>query len=241
VTVLEVIATTVADARAAARGGADRLELVTAMDEGGLTPGIGLVESVVDAVDIPVHVMVRPHSRSFVYDADDYAVILRDVRALVNAGAHAIVVGMLRADGELDTDGLARVIEAADGLPLTFHRAFDEARDLSAAFETLLRFEAVTNLLTSGGEASVLDAETTIVKLVGMAAGTRCTVLAGAGLSVDAVAPFVASTGVQAVHFGAGVRVAGKALAPVEEARVRRVRGLLDALNRNSASRPDPR
>ncbi|AQG98178.1 copper homeostasis protein [Burkholderia sp. KK1] len=228
-TLLEVIATTVSDARAAERGGADRLELITAMGEGGLTPSIGLIESVVDAVGIPVNVIVRPHSRSFVYDADDYAVMLRDVRAIAKTGANAIVAGMLRVNGDIDTDGLARVIEAADGLPLTFHRAFDETRDLLAAFDTLLRFEAVTNVLTSGGRPSVLEGEATIARLVERAAGTRCAVLAGAGLTIDAVAPFVAATGVRAVHFGSGVRVDGKGLAPVDEGRVKRVRTLLDA------------
>ncbi len=94
-TLLEVIATTVADARAAERRGADRIELISAMGEGGLTPSLGLIETVTEAVAIPVNVVVRPHSRSFVYDADDYAVMLRNVRA----------------------------IDAADGLPLTFHRA----------------------------------------------------------------------------------------------------------------------
>ncbi|KXV08256.1 copper homeostasis protein [Caballeronia megalochromosomata] len=228
-TLLEVIATTVADARAAERGGANRLELVTAMGEGGLTPSIGLIKAVVEAVGIPVNVIVRPHSRSFVYDADDYAVMLSDVRAIAKTRANAIVVGMLNANGDIDTDGLARVIEAADSLQLTFHRAFDEARDLFAAFDTLLQFDAVTNVLTSGGKPSVLDAQATIAKLVEKAAGTRCTVLAGAGLTVDAVAPFVASTGVRAVHFGSGVRVDGKGLAPVDETCVRRARTLLDA------------
>jgi len=229
VILLEVIATTVADARAAERGGANRIELVTAMGEGGLTPSIGLIESVVDAVGIPVNVIVRPHSRSFVYDADDYAVLLRDARAIAKTRANALVVGMLREDGDVDTDGLSRVIDAADGLPLTFHRAIDEARDLVAAFDTLLHFDAVTNVLTSGGKPSVLQAESTIAKLVGRASGTRCTVMAGAGLGVDSVAPFVASTQVRAVHFGSGVRVGGNGLAPVDDAAVRRVRSLLDA------------
>jgi copper homeostasis protein len=228
VTLLEVIATTVADARAAERGGADRLELITAMGEGGLTPSIGMIESVVDAVRIPVNVIVRPHSRSFVYDADDYAVMLRDVRAIAQTRANAVVIGMLTSKGDVDTDGLKRVIEAADGLKITFHRAFDESRDLHAAFDTLLKFDAVTNVLTSGGKPSVLEAEGTIKKLVEQSKGTHCTVLAGAGLTVDAVQAFVASTGVSAVHFGSGLRVEGKALAPVDEERVRRVRQSLD-------------
>ncbi|VXB78349.1 Copper homeostasis protein CutC [Burkholderia sp. 8Y] len=226
---LEVIATTVADARAAERGGANRIELVTAMGEGGLTPSIGLIEAVVGAVGIPVNVIVRPHSRSFVYDADDYAVMLRDVRAIAKTRANAIVVGMLRDNGDIDTGGLSRVVDAADGMPLTFHRAFDGARDLPAAFDTLLGFDAITNVLTSGGEQSVLQAEKTIASLVARSTGTRCTILAGAGLTVEAVAPFVRSTGVRAVHFGSGVRIGGKGLAPVDEAAVARVRALLDA------------
>ncbi|WP_322010513.1 copper homeostasis protein CutC [Paraburkholderia sp. J12] len=226
---LEVIATTVADAKAAARGGADRLELVTAMGEGGLTPSIGLIEAVVEAVPIPVNVIVRPHSRSFVYDACDYAVMLRDVRAAKSAGAHAVVTGMLTAAHEVDREGLQRVIDAADGMPLTFHRAFDEARDLHEAFDVLLGFDAVTNVLTSGGKPSVLDATAQIESLVRRAANTHCTVLAGAGLTIERVAAFASATRVRAVHFGSGVRIDNKGLAPVDENKVRRVRALLDA------------
>jgi copper homeostasis protein len=227
---LEVIATTLADAKAAARGGADRLELVTAMGEGGLTPSIGLIEAVVAAVPIPVNVIVRPHSRSFVYDAGDFAVMLHDVRAVKSAGANAVVIGMLTPSREVDRDSLARVVEAADGMPITFHRAFDEARDLHEALDVLLGFDAITNVLTSGGKPSVLDATTEIGSLVRRADRTHRTVLAGAGLTVDRVADFVRATQVKAVHFGSGVRVDGKGLAPVDEEKVRRVRTLLDSL-----------
>jgi copper homeostasis protein len=224
---LEVIATTVADARLAAQAGADRLELITAMGEGGLTPSVGLIEAVVAVVDIPVNVIIRPHSRSFVFDADDYAVMLRDVRAVAATGAHGVVIGMLTPDGEIDREGLARAIDVADGLAITFHRAFDETRDLRDALDVLLGFDAVTNVLTSGGKPSVLQAEETIRALVQQAAGSHCTVLAGAGLTVDAVAGFVHATQVNAVHFGSGVRVGGNGLAPVDPQRVARVRALL--------------
>ncbi|MFP4890027.1 copper homeostasis protein CutC [Paraburkholderia sp. EG304] len=226
---LEVIATTVADARAAAQAGADRLELVTAMGEGGLTPSVGLIEAVVAAVRIPVNVIVRPHSRSFVYDADDYAVMLRDIRAVKAAGANGIVIGMLDAERAIDREGLARACEAADGLAITFHRAFDEARDLREALDVLLGFDAVTNVLTSGGKPSVLQAQAVVSELVRQAEGSPCTVLAGAGLTVDAVEDFVSNTHVEAVHFGSGVRVNGNGLAPVDPAKVMQVRALLDA------------
>ena len=226
---LEVIATTVADARAAAQAGADRLELVTAMGEGGLTPSVGLIEAVVSAVRVPVNVIVRPHSRSFVYDADDYAVMLRDIRAVKAAGANGIVIGMLDAQGGIDREGLTRACEAAAGLAITFHRAFDEARDLREALDVLLGVEAVTSVLTSGGKPSVLHAQAVVGELVRQASGSHCTVLAGAGLTVDAVADFVSHTHVEAVHFGSGVRVNGNGLAPVDPAKVAQVRALLDA------------
>jgi copper homeostasis protein len=226
---LEVIATTLGDAKAAARGGADRLELVTAMGEGGLTPSIGLIEAVVAAVPIPVNVIVRPHSRSFVYVAGDYAVMLRDVKSAKSAGANAVVTGMLTLSGEVDREGLMRVTEAADGMPITFHRAFDEARDLHEAFDVLLGFDSVTNVLTSGGKPSVLDAAAEIDALVKRARNTHCNVLAGAGFTVERVADFVRATQVKAVHFGSGVRIDCKGLAPVDEDKVRRVRALLDA------------
>ncbi len=230
---LEVIATTVADARLAAQAGADRLELVTAMGEGGLTPSIGLIEAVVDAVSVPVNVIVRPHSRSFVYDADDFAVMLRDVRAVKAAGANGVVIGMLNAHGEIEREQLARAIDAADDLAITFHRAFDEARDQQKALDVLLGFDAVTNVLTSGGKPSVLDAEATIRELVRQAAESRCTVLAGAGLTVDAVAGFVSRTGVEAVHFGSGVRTGGNGLARVDSEKVAQARTLLNAQANN--------
>jgi copper homeostasis protein len=229
---LEVIATTVADARAAAQAGADRLELVTAMGEGGLTPSVGLIEAVVAVAGVPVNVIVRPHSRSFVYDADDYAVMLRDIRAVKAAAANGIVIGMLDAQGGIDREGLARACDAADGLAITFHRAFDEARDLREALDVLLGFEAVTNVLTSGGKPSVLHAQAVVAELVRQASGSHCTVLAGAGLTVDAVADFVSQTHVEAVHFGSGVRVNGNGLAPVDPAKVAQVRALLDATQR---------
>jgi copper homeostasis protein len=226
---LEVIATTPADAQCAERAGADRLELITAFGEGGLTPSIGIIEAVVDAVAIPVNVIVRPHSRSFVFDAQDLAVMLRDVRAIAAARAHGIVIGMLTAAGEVDRDALARAVDAADGLPLTFHRAFDAARDLREALDVLLGFETVTNVLTSGGMPSVLQAQPRMRELVAQASGSHCTMLAGAGLTVEQVGEFVAATGVSAVHFGTGVRVGGNGLAPVSADKVAHVRATLDA------------
>ena len=123
---LEIIATSVADAIAAERSGADRLELCAALSEGGLTPSLGLVEAVVQAVDIPVHVIVRPHSRTFQYDESDLAVMLADIRYIKQAGAAGIVIGVLNEDNKVNTEALSRLLKEAGEMKVTFHRAFDE-------------------------------------------------------------------------------------------------------------------
>jgi copper homeostasis protein len=129
-------------------------------------------------------------------------------------------------------DALARIADAADGRDLTFHRAFDVARDLNAAFDALLRVPAVTSVLTSGGHPSVLAASDTIARMVRRAEGSTCTVLAGSGLTVDAVANFVRTTGVRAVHFGSGVRERGEVLAPADARLVAKARAALDTAGR---------
>ncbi|WP_279610403.1 copper homeostasis protein CutC, partial [Burkholderia territorii] len=107
---LEVIATTLSDAQTAARAGADRIELVTGLAEGGLTPSIGLIEAVARAVPIPVNVIVRPHSRGFVYTAEELAILERDTQAAIAAGASGIVFGALNA-----RDTIARLARRAAG------------------------------------------------------------------------------------------------------------------------------
>ena len=100
---LEVIATNIDDVRAAAAYGAHRIELVTGIAEGGLTPSLGLIEQAVRVSAIPVQVMVRPHSQSFRYGRGDVAVMRRDIAAIRDCGAAGIVTGALTADGQVDT------------------------------------------------------------------------------------------------------------------------------------------
>lgn len=112
---LEVIATTVSDAVLAERYGADRIELITGIREGGLTPSLGLIEAVREKISLPVRVMVRPHARSFVYDAADTETMLRDIRHIAGVGGLSLVMGMLRPDRTIDEELLNRLLEQAGG------------------------------------------------------------------------------------------------------------------------------
>ncbi|MDF2684653.1 MAG: copper homeostasis protein [Brevibacillus sp.] len=224
--IVEVIATSVEDAKRAERGGADRLELITGILEGGLTPSWGLVEAVVKAVSIPVNVMVRPHSQSFCYTQDDLYVMREDVRVIREIGAAGIVIGMLTDEKQLDLKGLEMLLAEADGLDVTFHRAFDEAADQMAAARTLLRYPQIRHILTSGGQKSALDGAECIAELVQLTEHTQLSILAGSGLSVENVKGLAGKTGVTEIHFGTGVREEGQALKYVDVQKVQAIRNV---------------
>ncbi|MFC7442004.1 copper homeostasis protein CutC [Laceyella putida] len=223
---LEVIATDLTDAKLADQHGADRIELVTGMAEGGLTPSHGLIEEVVERVSIPAYVMIRPHSRSFCYNRDDLDTMIKDIHAVKRLGAPGVVLGALTEEKTIDEAALQSLLEAAEGLDVTFHRAFDEVKDQEAALETLLCYPQVTRVLTSGGKKSALDAVPQLAKLVRMTRGTHLTILAGSGLTVESLPAFVEQTGVLEVHFGSGVRVNGKSLEPIDPAKITELKAL---------------
>ncbi|WP_154959877.1 copper homeostasis protein CutC [Paenibacillus polysaccharolyticus] len=134
---LEVIVVDVVDAQAAEQGGADRIELVSAMNEGGLTTSYGQIEQVVSKVSIPVYVMIRPHSRSFCYSADDLQAMIQDIRVARELGAAGIVIGALTNEGEVDRSFLQTCLLSAQGMGVTFHRAIDSSAHVVRALESI--------------------------------------------------------------------------------------------------------
>lgn len=225
--ILEVIATCAEDAIIAEAHGADRLELVTAMTEGGLTPGIGLVRQVVKSVEIPVHVMVRPHSRSFVYSEADMQTMEEEARALEAAGAAGIVFGALTEDHRIDEAALTRVLAVSGSMNVTFHRAFDELNNLAEGLHTLLQYPRVNRVLTSGGTLPAPQATSEIRQLVELAHGSSLVILAGYGLTLETVERFITDTKVTEVHFGSDVRFGGKGLSPIDPDRLSALSGRL--------------
>ena len=203
---LEIIATSVQDAIAAERGGADRLELCSALTEGGLTPSLGLIEAVVNAVTIPVHVIVRPHSRTFVFDEEDMAVMLADIQYIQQSGAAGIVIGVLTEEKLVDKNQLKRIVDASGNLRITFHRAFDEIEDQFKAIEDIGDYPQIQRILTSGGPAPAPESKEKMRQLVEKTTNTTLTILAGNGMEPLGLIEFVELTGVQEVHFGSAVR-----------------------------------
>jgi len=204
--ILEVIATSLTEALDAERGGADRIELVSAMSEGGLTPSLGVIETIVDAVRIPVNVIVRPHSRSYCYDEGDLAAMLADIRHVKRVGAAGIVIGPLDESGNIHTNQLIALLGEAVGLDVTFHRAFDDLTDQIGALQTLAGFPQIRRVLTSAGPLPAIQVCEKLQALVQTEQKTGIRILAGHGLKVEGLGDFLTATGVSEIHFGSGVR-----------------------------------
>lgn len=228
---IEIAVQDVAGARIAHDAGADRIELCSALDVGGLTPSIGLIEACVE-VGIPVHVLVRPRPGDFVYDADEMAVIERDIRRVVHAGAAGVVVGALTAgSAELDVEALrAWAVAAREDNPavqVTIHRCVDvllrtgtTPRDLAVQVTSIGDHRGgntngqgtrVNRILTSGGAATVQEGQQALMELqshfssLASSAFTLVEVMAGGGVRPEDVAN-LREFGIYDVHLSARVQ-----------------------------------
>jgi copper homeostasis protein len=190
-------------ARVAMAAGATRLELCQALDVGGLTPSLAVLEGVLGAVDpSTVNVLVRPRGGGFVYSAEEVALISADIRACVDRGAGGVVVGALTPAGGLDVESMRRWRDAAGSATLVFHRAVDASADPAAVFDALVA-EGVDRVLTSGGATRSIDGIDALAAFAARSGGVE--VMAGGGVQ-PADIPALFAAGVDAVHLSARSR-----------------------------------
>jgi copper homeostasis protein len=197
-TLVEAAVETLEEALAAKRAGADRIELCANLGVGGTTPSAGLIASVVQQVNHPVFVMIRPRGGDFVYAADEIDAMIEDIDRARPLGIAGIVTGALRSDGSVDVDSLRRLMSPAAGLPVTFHRAFDVVANRTEALEQVIDLGA-SRVLTSGGAATALDGAVAIAMLVDQA-GERVSIVAGGKIREQNARDVIARTGVREVH-----------------------------------------
>ena len=196
---VEIAVETLAAAQAAAAGGADRIELCADLHAaGGLTPSEGLTKDVLGDVDISIFPMVRPRPGDFVYSRHEIYDMCRAIERLRAIGVHGIVSGALTDANVIDEAATASLVAAADGLPFTFHRAFDRITDQHAALEQLIEL-GVRRVLTSAGGATALEGSVRLRELVEQSAG-RIAILTGGGVRESNVKQVVSLTGAHEVH-----------------------------------------
>jgi copper homeostasis protein len=168
----------------AVAGGADRIELCSALDVGGLTPSAGLMH-LAARCGVPVMAMIRPRAGNFIFGATDIAVMTADIAAARAAGLAGVVLGASLPDGQLDAAGLTTLTRAASGLDLTLHRAFDLVPDMGEAVKTAVRL-GFRRILTSGQAATAGHGRDGIARCIALAAG-RIAVMPGAGITADSI------------------------------------------------------
>lgn len=197
--ILEVCCTSMADVISARDGGATRVELCSAISEGGLTPSAGLIAGAVrERGHLKINVLIRPRSGNFIYSTREIAVMEADIAAARAAGADGVVIGALTPDSEVDAVTIKRLLNFCDGMDVTFHRAFDEVQEPRKALEQLIEL-GIPRLLTSGCAVSAYEGKELIGELVKQAAG-RISIMPGAGINPSNIREIAEVTGASEFH-----------------------------------------
>jgi copper homeostasis protein len=196
--VLEICAGSVTSCLAAQEGGAQRVEFCDNLLEGGTTPSFGQLAAARDRLWITLNAIIRPRGGDFLYSELEFEVMERDVLACRKIGVDGIVIGLLNQDGSIDIPRTKRLVELAGTMPLTFHRAFDVARDPQQALEDIIS-TGCTRLLSSGQAATALEGAA-LLKQLQQQAGDRLIVMPGAGVRGNNIGELVQKTGCREFH-----------------------------------------
>jgi copper homeostasis protein len=195
---IEACVTSLEEALACEAAGADRVELCVDLTVGGLTPPIDLTHEVCEQLSIPVMAMIRPHAESFYVSPVTAHTMLRQIEQIASCNVAGLVLGVLDEDDHVNVALLQEIVLAADELPVTFHRAFDETPDLIKAAEKLIE-AGVTRVLTGGGPQSAWDGRNQLKKLV-TNYNNRLIILGGGSVRADHVANLIQATGLTEIH-----------------------------------------
>jgi copper homeostasis protein len=243
--ILEIAANSVASALAAQDGGAGRVELCTALELGGLTPSPAQIALARERLRIPLYVLIRPRAGDFLYSDLECETMQRDIETCVALGCDGVVLGVLDADGNVDMPRCRTLIAAAGSMGVTFHRAFDLARDPLSSLDDLIQL-GCERVLTSGAQASAWEGAPLIRQLVELSAG-RIVVMPGAGVDAGNIVQLREMTGASDFHASAkrqhpsGMRWQPALLKDMQGGELRsdveQVRNMVGALNAAAASR----
>lgn len=199
--ILEICAGSVESAVAARDGGAQRIELCAALEVGGVTPSAGLIAEARKVEGLTLNVIIRPRGGDFLYNEYETACMEQDIHTCKQLGVDGVVIGALTPDGDIDTVLCKRLIAAANGMSITFHRAFDMCRDPKKALEELIAM-GCDRVLTSG-QAATAEAGRPLLKELVQQAGRRIIIMPGCGVNSNNAAAILSATGATEIHASA--------------------------------------
>lgn len=180
---MEVCIDNLESALNAEQGGAMRLELCSALNDGGLTPSVGFLKVVKKKVKIPVFVMIRPRSGDFIYSDDEIEIMCEDIKILKDNGADGFVFGITTSEGKVDVKNCLKLIKLAGNLPITYHRAFDVIKDPLKSMEEIISL-GFQRILTSGLQSTAVQGTSLLRQLI-EASRDRIIIMPGAGIKPD--------------------------------------------------------
>lgn len=198
---LEVCVDSFASARAAVQGGADRLELCSALTMGGLTPYEALLRQIKEAFDIPVRCLMRPRAGDFLYTKEELEMLKMQILQLKKAGADGFVIGCLDKEGRLDMEAMKPLVESCGDRGITLHRCIDVSENLEDSYRAAASL-GIDTVLTSGGAGNCLAGMEKIRRLIALREEMNGPeVLIGAGVKASVIGDFLATVpGCRAFH-----------------------------------------
>jgi len=199
---VEICVESVSAGMAAQRGGAHRIELCEQLRVGGLTPSHELMRQARARVSVPVYAMIRPRGGNYCYSDDEFKLMEQQIDQAKSLKMDGLVLGVLTDQGQIDVQRTHRLVQLAQPLPVTFHRAFDETSDLEQSFEDVVCTGA-TRLLTSGGRNGILTSLRTLADLQSKSQ-QRIIVMPGGGINERNVGRVIRETRVKEIHSGLG-------------------------------------
>ena len=195
---IEICAGNIESVFAADLGGADRVELCENLFEGGTTPSYGSIKLSKEKCGLDVFVIIRSRGGDFVFSEIEFEVMHKDVQSVVEIGADGIVIGCLKQDGTVDYEKCSRLTEAAKGLPVNFHRAFDVTPDPFEALDTIKSL-GINRILTSGQKNRAEDG-IKLIRELQEKAGANLRIMPGSGINESNIQNIALSTGVNSFH-----------------------------------------
>lgn len=199
--ILEICANSVASCLEAQKGGAYRVELCAAIPEGGTTPSYGDIALARELLDIKLNVLIRPRGGDFLYSALEQQIMCKDIQTALKLGADGVVIGCLTPEGEVDKERNRELIQAAEGMSVTFHRAFDMCREPFESLERIIEL-GCDRILTSGQQPKAAQGFRLLKQLVEKA-GDRIIIMPGSGVNAQNIVRIAKDTGAKEFHLSA--------------------------------------
>jgi len=196
--IIEIATSDFITTKAAVEGGADRIELCANLAEGGTTPSYGMIKKCKETFQVSLFPIIRPRGGDFLYSSAEFEIMMQDVVFCRQSGCDGIVTGLLNADGTIDVERTAQLVQAAYPLSVTFHRAFDRCTDPFAAMEQLIAI-GCERILTSGQYPSVVDGVDLVAEL-NKKADSRIIIMPGSGVRKENIKMLAEKTGCTEFH-----------------------------------------